>query len=293
MGASNFDETVYTTKSMQDAYREACEEAVYMDGHSGDNGTISTTSGVVASPLSSTPVREDQIDHEAISARLHHLKKRGHCEALPIKEVQPAQHREVGVIEVEARMPSALFENNTDYGERREETQKVFLREVRKAFKAGKALHPLHATKGRTANTVTADEVDVSALDVWQVVVTPEPREYRTATEATKGRVETRYFVLKEGVREMPRWESGFASQADARAHLPKKSSDSRFPRERYEVISMSRRVSGEALVTHEVFLGERGKTVPVRLKGRLLECTRKATVTGRKGWLFYGWAAS
>ena len=293
MGASDLDLTVYTTKSMQEAYKEAREDAICMDGHSGDNGTISTTSGVVASPLSSTPVREDQIDHEAISARLRHLKKRGYCEALPVKEVQPAQHRQVGVVEVEARMPSALFENNTDYGERHEEAQRVFLREVRKALKAGEALHLLHATKGWTANTVTADEVDLSALDAWQVVLNPEPRKYRTSTQATSGRVETRYFILKEGAREMPRWEAGYASQADARAHLPKKPSDSRFPRERYEVISMSRRVSGEALVTHEVFLGERGKTVPVRLKGRLLECTQKATVTGRKGWLFYGWAAS
>ena len=49
MGGSNFDLTVYTTKSMQEAYREACEDARYMDGHNGSYGTISTTAGVVPS----------------------------------------------------------------------------------------------------------------------------------------------------------------------------------------------------------------------------------------------------
>lgn len=293
MGASNFETKVYTTKSMRDAYDEAVEEARYYDGADPYNGTISTTNGVIASPLSSTPVREDQIDWDAISGRLDHLNKWEHCEALPIKEVQAAQHREVGVIEVEARMPSALFEDGSDYGERREETEKVFLREVRKALKAGEALHLLHRTLGRTANTVTADEVDLSALEVHQVVATPEDRGYTTSTQATGGRTEIRYFILREGQGEMPRWESGYASQADARAHLPKKPSGrSQAHRERYEVISMSRRASGEALVTHEVSLSQRGKTVPVRLKGRLMECTQKARVTGRKGWLFYGWAA-
>lgn len=293
MGMSNFETTVYTTKSMRDAYDEAVEEARYYAGADPYNGTISTTNGVVASPLSSTPIREDQIDQDAISKRLDYLGKWGHCEALAIKEVQEAQYREVGVIDVEARMPSALFEDGSDYGERRKEAQKVFLREVRKTLKAGEAIHLLHPTLGRTANTVTADEVDLSALEVHQVVATPEARGYTTSTQATGGRTETRYFILREGQSEMPRWESGYASQADARAHLPKTPSGrSQAPRERYEVISMSRRASGEALVTHEVSLSQRGKTVPVRLKGRLMECTQKARVTGRKGWFFYGWVA-
>lgn len=293
MGTSNFDQTIYTTKSMQDAYTEACEDAVYMDGHSGDNGTISTTRGVQASPLSSTPVREDQVDWEAISQRRHSLKKRGVCEALPIKEVQAPQYREVGVIEVEARMPSALFERGADHGERRTEAERVFLREARKALKAGVALHPLHPALGRTASTVTADGVSLSALEVHRVAVAPEAESQSTSTRATSGKVETRYFILREDQQTMPRWESGFASQAEARARLPKALSDSsRFPRERFEVISMSRRVSGEPLVVHEVSLAGRGKTVPVRLKGRLMERTQVAKVTGRKGWLFYGWVA-
>lgn len=297
MGASNFDTTVYTSKSMRDAYADAVEQARYEFGAEPYNGTISTTNGVIASPLSSTPVREDQIDWEAISKRLDHLRKWENCEALPIKAVQPAQYREVGVIEVETRLPSALFEKDVDYGERHAEFQKAFLREVRKALKAGKALHLLHSTLGRNANTVTAGKVDLPALDVHQVSATPEAHGYRTSTQATAGKTKTRYFILKEGQREMPRWESGFASQAEARARLPKTPSNApRFStssREVYEVISMSRRASGEALVTHEVTLGQRGKTVPVRLKGRLEQCTQKAKVTGETGWLFYGWAAS
>ena len=297
MGASNFDTVVYTTKSMQEAYREACDDAIHLDGHNGSNGTISTTRGVVASPLSSTPIREDQVDWDAVSSRLRRLKKRGHCEALPIKRVQEAQHDEVGVIEVEARMQSHLFERSASHEERHDAIKKAFLREARKALKAGEMLNFIHPTLGRIGKGVTAGDVNMSALSVHQVVATPEKHAVRTSTKATPGRTETRYFIVSGGQQEMPLWEKGFASQSEARARLPKDLRDTRFPRqayrESYEIISMTRRASGEALVTHEVSLGERGKTVPVRLKGRLMECTRKAKVTGETGWVFYGYAAS
>lgn len=294
MGASNFDQVVYTTKSMKDAYAEACEEATYMDGHSGSNGTISTTSGVQASPLSTAPVREDEVDWEALSRRGQRLKPRGVCEALPIKEVHAPQYREVGVVEVETRMLSALFERGADHGQRRAEVEKAFLREVRKTLKAGEPLRPLHPTLGRTANTVTAEDVSLSSLRAHTVIARPEAEAQRASTRTTSGKVETRYFILREGQQEMPRWDDGLPSQAEARARLPKGLSDpSRASRERFEVVSMSRRVSGEPLLFHEVSLAGRGKTVSVRLKGRLMEQTQAARVTGRKGWLFYGWAAS
>lgn len=293
MGAHNFEQTIYTQKSMRDAYDELVQEALHEDGHNGYNGTISTTGGVIASPLSSTPVREDQIDWSAVSERLDHLEKRGYCEALPILRVQSAQYVEVGVIEVEARIETRLLERETPYQERHETLEKAFLREVKKALKAGKMLHFSHPTLGHIGKGVTAEKVNMAALDVHQVAVTPEKRGVRASTKATQGRTETRYFILTEGQREMPRWEKGFASQAEARARLPKEFRDSRSTSERYEVISMTRRVSGEGLVAHELSLGERGKTVPVRLKGRLMECTRKAKVTKETGWLFYGWAAS
>lgn len=294
MGAHNFDLTVYTTKSMQDAYEEAVEQALYEDGHEAYNGTISTTCGVVRSPISATPIREDQTPDGAVSERLHHLNKRDVCEALPIKRVEPPQYRDIGVIEVEARMQVDLIGADAPYEERRVAMTKTFLREVRKALKAGKVFDFVQPTFG-SANTKSAipKGMDLSALDVHQLVMTPEARGLKASTRATSGRTETRYFILSEGQHEMPRWAAGFASQAEARARLPKKFRDSRVQRERYEIVSMTRRVSGEALVTHELSLGERGKTVPVRLKGRLLECTAKAKVTGETGWLFYGWAAS
>lgn len=294
MGASNFDLIVYGKKSMQDAYQEAYDEALYMDGHDGYNGTISTTEGVWPSPISSIPVREDQIDHEAISVRLEYLNKWGHCEALPIREVIPARHDYLGVIEVEARMPSALFERSADHAERRAETQRVFLREVRKALKAGNSIPFMYDFLGRTSHALKAADVDLSALEVDRVVATPEKAAQRASTRATAGKVETRYFILREGQQEIPRWESGHSSQAEARAHLPKSLRDPyRVTNEAYEVISMSRRASGEGLVAHEVSLSGRGKTVPVRLKGALSVRTAKAKVTGRTGWYFYGWAAS
>lgn len=45
MGAHNFT-TRGTGRNVTEAYRDACREAEYEDGHDGYNGTISTTSGV-------------------------------------------------------------------------------------------------------------------------------------------------------------------------------------------------------------------------------------------------------
>lgn len=294
MGASNFDLIVYGKKSMEEAYKEAYEEALYMDGHEPYNGTISTTNGVRPSPISSTPVREDQIDYNAVSARLDHLNKWETCEAFPIKEVTPARHDYLGVVDVEARMPSALFERSADAGEKHAEAQRVFLREVRKTLKAGGSIPFVRDYLGRASNALTTDGLDLSALEVDRVAVTPEQEVQRTSTRATAGKVETRYFILRENQREMPRWELGYSSQAEARARLPKSLKDpSRITSESYEVISMSRRASGEGLVAHEVSLAGRGKTVPVRLRGALSVLVEKAKVTGRTGWCFYGWAAS
>lgn len=294
MGASNFDHAVYTTQSMQEAYQAARAQAVEEYGYDPYNGTISTTNGVIASPLSSTPVRMDRVDWDAISNRLDHLQKWENCEALPIKEVRHAQFRQVGVVQIEARVPSAIFDNDVDQGDRRAEIQKVFLRSVRKALKAGEALPRLCAAWGQeVAGAVTAEGVDLAALEVRSLSVTPTEQGQRASTQATNGKVETRYFVLREGQREMPRWEYGLSSQAEARTYLPKTlTHPAQFSSERYEIISMSRRVSGEPLVTHEVSLDGRGKTVPVRIKGELVECTEQAEETGRTGWLFYGWAA-
>ena len=44
MGASNF-ETISFGKTVDEAYRNACEEATWECGHDAYNGTISTTQG--------------------------------------------------------------------------------------------------------------------------------------------------------------------------------------------------------------------------------------------------------
>lgn len=50
MGAHNFA-TVATGRTMEAAYRSACEEATYEHGHDSYNGTISTTRGAILKTL--------------------------------------------------------------------------------------------------------------------------------------------------------------------------------------------------------------------------------------------------
>ena len=66
---------------MREAYRNACEEAEYENGHDGYNGTISTTSGfkdmTMVAPKPGTPQFEEFFEEEIESERI--CQKRGLC----------------------------------------------------------------------------------------------------------------------------------------------------------------------------------------------------------------------
>jgi hypothetical protein len=49
MGASNFEQIEFG-KTVDEAYRNACDEAVWDNGHDAYNGTISTTRGFIVIP---------------------------------------------------------------------------------------------------------------------------------------------------------------------------------------------------------------------------------------------------
>lgn len=74
-------------------------------------------------------------------------------------------------------------------------------------------------------------------------------RKTRETVRATEGKTETRFFLIpvnRFGGFTFPRWDAGFPSQAEARA-AAKKSLDQY---DSLDVISMTRRVGGDPLVT-------------------------------------------
>lgn len=288
MGATSFDTTIYTDADMESAYRQACAEALYEEGHEPYNGTISTTAGVRLSPLSSTPVPENQIDLAAIDERLSHLEKWGVCEALPIRALTAGKYTPLGSATVEARVPAAAIAQATPWHEQQRMFAEAFLRVVRKKVKQGEAV--IAPRPGQ--DTVAVDPGNVSALTVSEVAGTPLPGAQTATTHVTPGRKETRYFVIEPHRIAMPRWESGYPTLAEARAALPATNPSGVRAVYTCEVIAMTRRVTGEPLLQHHVGPKEGPKTLPVSLTGVVRLCLEKPRLSDRTGWLFYGWAA-
>jgi len=116
------------------------------------------------------------------------------------------------------------------------------------------------------------------------------PGKAKVTAVAPKGATETR-FVIK-GTSDHGSWDTGFASQAEARAWATEyMSSDTRnFHTDTgfLEVESVTRRADGQALVrvTREVSKRQVDVEVEVKLAGAKTEGPAD-------GWLFFGWASS
>lgn len=298
MGSSNFETIVYGIKDMQEAYASAVDEALYSEGHDPYNGTISTTDGVVLSPLSTgKPVPENEINWSAVSERLDHLSKWEECEALSIHKVTPAQHERLGETTMDIRIPSDTSAEDRD---------KVITAEAEKQLRRwareGVSVK-LEKTYSRPERKITLDKSKKYAVEPAQWRITNDPK---VVTRASKGKTETRFFILPvhHGNRpqtwvKMPRWEDGYTSQADARAALPTPPlrgwiGDRRLlsPQE-WEVISMTRRVGGTGLVEHSVDHRGTRKTMSLLVSVKIDEVVSEAKKNPNEiGWLFYGWAA-
>lgn len=64
MGSTNFENEYRGTATMQEAYQQLCEAAVWEHGHDPYNGTIATTRGVRQDPLIKEPISREE-------ARIH------------------------------------------------------------------------------------------------------------------------------------------------------------------------------------------------------------------------------
>lgn len=291
MGSHDFREVTFTDADMRSAYQEVSERAEREDGASAYSGTIATTNGVYQSPLHPIPVREDRIDEDGIQSELDGMDTWGPCAAIPILRVTSSQEEWLGKFASEVTVPSELV--NGDRDALISALEKAALKAVAKSIRVSGALTVRGWDKNSKRVKVGADPKPFTVrYSEHSIVQTP-----KATTVATKGKTETRYFVMVEGETRMPAWENGHISQAEARASLPQELPVDNYrrattPVARYEIISMTRRVTGEPLVTHELS-AVGAKTVKVNVTVVVWKTVTPAKVTDEKGWMFYGWAAS
>lgn len=261
MGTHNFENVIYTDGDARTTYETLVDEALHECGHDPYNGTISTTAGVVevrgVKPMTLAEA------HTMIEQRLDNLSKWEACEALPLVDEKPAQWERLGNQEVTVTVTGAVFNDPTQL----------------------------------TAALAKALRVDPDQVDGYTTHDPKHPLTERTAVTpkveavAPKGKTETRFFIIDRTLRQMPDWEGGYATQAEARAALPDVLGRNfrSIPAREVEIVSVTRRATGEPLVTATVSAKKVEATFTVNLRRQM----KAGTVgTSRAGWVFYGWAA-
>ncbi len=293
MGSHDFREVTFTDADMRSAYQEVSERAAQKDGASAYSGTIATTNGVYQSPLHPIPVRTDRIDEDGIQSELDGMDTWGPCAAIPILRVIPAQEDRVGGFMCEVTVPTELLDG--DRATLRSALEKAALKVVAKSARVSGKLTVREYPHLEPKRVTVGTDPKPFAVSYSKHSIVQAPK---ATTVATKGKTETRYFVMVEGETRMPAWENGHASQSEARASLPQElpvdswSNGTVVPVARYEIISMTRRATGVPLVPHELS-AVGNKTVKVNVTVGVTKTVTPAKATDEKGWMFYGWAAS
>ena len=261
MGSYGFENIVMTTDNVETAYHNACSDALHQSGHDGYNGTISTTSGVYAVPTKPLTLAEATV---VIGERLDNLHKWDVCEALPIVEEVAARYEDVEKIEVFLSLTAAVYNDH----------------------------EALTAAIAKKAG-VKADEIRMFAVKKGLTFQPLRTEIIKVDAKATEGKTETRYFILSTQGSDMPSWNSGYPTQAAARADIPTNqvwSFNTDVKDREYEIIAMTRRASGEPLVKATVTVRKVEATFTVQTRRKI---SNSVVGTVRAGWLFYGWAAS
>lgn len=121
---------------------------------------------------------------------------------------------------------------------------------------------------------------------------------------AGDGKKVTKYFVIEIGSWNMPRWSEGFDTLSEAKKHFPDLAKTEMVaedeldwnPQSEYEIISMSRKDSGEGLSRTETETKEERLEKPVhRVILRVGQPLKKGTdyepkiKHGEHGWVFWG----
>lgn len=299
MGSTSFEQTIFghpaTPEGMNAAYQEAIDQALHEYGSDPYSGTIAANGeGAVLAPFAryGTPIQVSDLPDDAIADSLNNLSKYEPCEAVPIIETEPGKVHTSQVGNLTIQVPRDAFPDGPrDHSNLRDIVQPFALTAVRKLAKQHGQL-----------------DVEPMGEDGQTLLDTPDPRALQvsvnnariaapatTATTATKGPAQTRYFIIATDLPQLPRWKDGYASQAEARKHLPTTTHRHAWPQNvsatlRWEIVTMTRRASGEPLVTHTLGT-KKSKTVPVTASVAVHKMLEAPKVTGRTGWLFCGMA--
>lgn len=287
MGASSLIETYwgYGPNDMDAAYKKARAEAVEEFGRSSYSGSLATTNGVYLSQLSKkTPTSEYTISNDIVDSILSRTEKYGPVEAIYVSEYNYYPHY---INAPSLRLRITPGDKELDYSfvhdynakvdkEVRDEVKSILRVKIMKMIKDGEIKLPDGAVLGKNAELAVA----VNRIRTAQA-------QKKTRTVTTDGQRLTKYFIVNSDDDTMPKWDDGFASQAEARKNLndkiPVGSSQ--------EIIAITRRDTGEGLVNHQV-TGYRNKTVEVEVEPHVVVMVSDGKEK-RTGWMFVGWAAS
>ena len=271
MGAHDFMK-VGQGKNANEVYRAMCEEAEYESGHSGYNGTISTTSGLLM--VERQPLPEaiaTRIANRLIEQDDQRIYKGGPCGCIPLADAKAITTRTVKL----AMMVTP------DMMDRFNGTPTEALREaVAKELAATKALRPgEHIVKiARSGGTP----------------------KVRGAVTTMPGKAVTRYVIVERyadpnqetiSIRQIGDGaKEGYPTMAKARAALAAMVKTHADPRESaektYDVVGIILREGNTGLLRGTRRLVAQKSTITVTL----------ATVDPKavaSRWLFFGWAAS
>lgn len=287
MGASSLVETYwgYGSNDMDAAYKEACDQALVEFGHDPYSGSIATTNGVYLSKFSKkTPTPENTISNDMVESIFERTNKRGRVEAIYVSEYNyhphyidaPSLRLRITPGDKELDYRFAHDYNDKVDKEIRDKVKSTIRVKIMKMIKDGEIKLPDGAVLGKNADL----EVGVNRLRTVQA-------QKKTRTVTTDGQRVTKYFIVNPDSETMPKWDDGFASQAEARKNL----NDNLPIGSSQEIIAITRRDTGAGLVNHQV-TGYKNKTVEVEVEPRITVMVRNGKEQ-RTGWMFVGWGAS
>lgn len=226
MGAHSFGLVFRGENNVREAYRRAVEDALHEYGHDPYNGSISTTNGFVQverHPVSET--RAYEIENEWHNAhhddpRFRGIGKWDACGAVPLlKNVKTDEVTRTKKVILDAVEFAAYIADGGEHG----------------SFLKGH-IKPL---KGYELSRVLVKESDLST---------------KVVTQATDGDRETRYIV--EGSNRHATWETGFPTQAKARAFIDEAAKAEEISawgahqaNKAYGIYAITRRADGSPLV--------------------------------------------
>ncbi len=254
MGSTNFENVYYGDSDMTDAYRELCEQATREDGTDPYNGTISTTDGVRL--LVGSPMSEIAA-RKLAEAHLDDFSKREACGAIPL--VARAQGKTC------TRNVEVTVGGLVDY------------QSLRTAVEATLAA-------GEVAGGFYWNDGHPFASEVRRALPLPVVKT-KIEAAATEGAAVTTYTVLCDG-RVL---EQGFATQAAARAQaVALAKADTSVQTQTYSVRAVTSREGGDPDLVRVV-----RTVVSTKITCRVTVALPVAAGARRRGWLFFGWAAS